>query len=181
MARPHQAQAAPQPAEKSPPAKKPTSGLKVAGPPPKRFSQRLGFRELMWMGLGLFVMLAAVAVLHVESAQNQASLDDQLELNRLHEARVEELMATLAHLDSPEGLTEQATAAGLVAAAELVTLTPILPGTLLPPPPDAFRIAGLPPLANQSPASEPPASEPPADDLNSAEMITTARAEMDDP
>ncbi len=86
----------------------------------------------------LFVTLLALAGLHAVLVQAQAGLDDLVVENSIRHERVDQLLAEVAHLDSPEGVAEQATAAGLVAAPEVVTIAPLAPGSLAPPPPDPF-------------------------------------------
>lgn len=93
------------------------------------------------IGLFLFVTLLALAGLHAVLVQTQAGLDELGEQNALRRERIEQLVAEVAHLDSPEGVAEQAFASGLVAAPEVVTIAPLAPGALEPPPLDPFGLA----------------------------------------
>lgn len=86
----------------------------------------------------LFATLLALASLHAMLVQAQAGLDELVEENSARRERVDQLLAEVAHLDSPEGVAEQASAAGLVAAPEVVTIAPIAPGGLAPPPANPF-------------------------------------------
>ena len=49
-------------------------------------------------------------------------------------------------LTRPKGLADQAGSVGLVPSAELVSLTPVLPGRLPPPTDDPFLLAGKQPV-----------------------------------
>ena len=95
----------------------------------------------------LFATLLALAGLHAALVQAQAGLDDVVEQNGVRRDRVDELLAEVAHLDSPEGVAEQARGAGLLAAPEVVTIAPLAPGALAAPPPDPFGPAPLVPTA----------------------------------
>ena len=86
----------------------------------------------------LFVTLLALAGLHAALVQAQAGLDSLVEDNGVRREQVDQLLAAVAHLDSPEGVAEQAAAAGLVAAPEVVTIAPLAPGALAAPPIDPF-------------------------------------------
>ena len=86
----------------------------------------------------LFVTLLALAGLHAALVQAQAGLDSLVEENGVQRERVDRLLAVVAHLDSPEGVAEQAAAAGLVAAPEVVTIAPLAPGALAAPTLDPF-------------------------------------------
>lgn len=92
------------------------------------------------LALGLFAVCLALAALHAVLVENQASLDDLIELNQQRHERVDQLQAEIAYLDSPEGLADQAHSAGLVPAAELVVLTPVGPDRLPPPDADPFAL-----------------------------------------
>lgn len=85
------------------------------------------------IALFLFATLLALAGLHAMLVQAQAGLDDLVRANADRHERIDQLLAEVAHLDSPEGVAEQARSAGLVAAPEVVTLAPIAPGALQPP------------------------------------------------
>jgi len=92
------------------------------------------------VALGLFGLCLALASLHAVLVEEQASLDDLLDLNRQRYERIDKLQAEIAYLDSPEGLADQARSAGLVPSADLVILTPIGPGGLPPPDHDPFGL-----------------------------------------
>lgn len=102
------------------------------------------------LAFGLFVVCLALAALHAVLVQNQAALDDLIGLNELRQDQVDQLQAEIAYLDSPEGLAGQALSAGLVPAAELVTLTPVGPGLLPAPPADPFGLAFIEPNVGSS-------------------------------
>ena len=91
----------------------------------------------------LFVTLLGMAGLHAALVQAQAGLDDLIEQNAVRRERVDQLLAQVAHLDSPEGVAEQAAASGLVAAPEVVTIAPLPPGSLAAPSADPFAPAGV--------------------------------------
>ena len=65
-------------------------------------------------------------------------LQTLVEENGVRRERVDQLLAEVAHLDSPEGVAEQADAAGLIAAPEVVTIAPLAPGALAAPSLDPF-------------------------------------------
>ena len=96
----------------------------------------------------IFVGFLILAGLHAVLVQNQAELDDLITGNQKRQEQINQLLADIAYLDSPEGAAEQAAAAGLVPAAEVVTLGPVSPGVLLPPGPDPFGLAGLPEITD---------------------------------
>ena len=87
----------------------------------------------------LFVVLFGLAGLHAVVVQTQAELDAvNAEIVELEEAR-DDAIAERAWFDSPEGLAEAASAAGLVPAPEVVMLAHVAPGRLDPPgAPDPF-------------------------------------------
>ena len=78
--------------------------------------------------------------------QNQAQLDQLIIDNQKRQEHIDRLLTEIAYLDSPEGVAVHAVGAGLVAAAEVVTLTPVVPGALLRPSDDPFGLADLPPV-----------------------------------
>ena len=86
----------------------------------------------------LFATLLALAALHAALVQAQAGLDSLVEENGVRRERVDQLLAEVAHLDSPEGVAEQADAAGLIAAPEVVAIAPLAPGALAAPSLDPF-------------------------------------------
>ncbi len=109
--------------------------------------------------LGLFAVCLALAALHAVLVENQASLDDLIELNQQRYERIDQLQAEVAYLDSPEGLAEQAQSVGLVPAAALAVLTPLGPDRLPAPGADPFDLAsaGWTPPAAAHDAAEAPA------------------------
>lgn len=148
MASPARARSAPQPIRGAPAAKPAASrSLRLA----ESARSRRGLGGIGTLAVvALFAVSLTLAVLHAVLVENQAALDDLAEQNRLRQELIESLLAAVAHLDSPEGLAEQAAAAGLVPAAELVTLVPLGTGLLPPPQPDPFSLAGLDPSAAHS-------------------------------
>ena len=106
----------------------------------------------------LFAGCLFLAVLHAVLVENQARLDDLISGNRQRQQRVDQLLAEIAYLDSPEGLAEKAASAGLVPAAEVVTLARMRPGALAPPPADPFGLAGFAPFEFPESAAAPPAT-----------------------
>lgn len=75
----------------------------------------------------------AVAGLFASDIETQAEIDAiKREIVELQETRIQAL-AQRAWYDSPEGLAETATGAGLVPAPEVARLVPLAPGRLLPP------------------------------------------------
>ena len=103
--------------------------------------------------LAFFVVCGTLASLHAVLVENQADLDYLLEQNSFRQERIESLQASIAHLDSPEGLAEQAQSAGLVPAGETVTLATVGLGLLPPPTADPFRLSRLEPAIESSGAS----------------------------
>ena len=81
-----------------------------------------------------FVVLFAIAGLHAVLVQTQARIDAQRSANAEIQLALDEVRATLAFIDSPEGLETWARQAGLVQAPEVLTLGRIAPGALPPPP-----------------------------------------------
>jgi hypothetical protein len=90
----------------------------------------------------LFGTLLGLAALHATLVQAQAGLDSIVTENADRRERVDALLAEMAHLDSPEGVAEQALAAGLVAAPEVVTIAPLAPGALAAPTASPFGPRG---------------------------------------
>lgn len=84
----------------------------------------------------------AVAGLFASDIETQAEIDAlKREIVELQETRMRAL-AQRAWYDSPEGLAETATTAGLVPAPEVARLVPLAPGQLAPPnDTDPFRPA----------------------------------------
>lgn len=81
-----------------------------------------------------FAVLFALAGLHAVVVQTQARLDAvNADIAALEEVRIHAL-AERARFDSPEGIAELASAAGLVEAPMPVLLAPVAPGMLEPPP-----------------------------------------------
>ena len=93
--------------------------------------------------LFLFATLLGLAGLHAVLVQNQAALDALLAQNQARQEQVDQLLADVAHLDSPEGVAEQVAGNGLVAANDVVTLAAIGPGTLAAPLSDPFGLAAV--------------------------------------
>lgn len=143
MALPAPARSSPQPGRRAPQQERsPSRRLRVAEEAaPRRSLGRMSTLAIF----ALFVVSLALAMLHAVLVENQAALDDLAEQNRLRWERIESLQATIARLDSPEGLAEHASAAGLVTAPELMSLVPLGAGLLPPPSADPFRLAGLDP------------------------------------
>ena len=119
----------------------------------------------------LFIGCLALAALHAVLVQNQARLDSLIVDNQARREQVDHLLAEIAYLDSPEGVAEQAVEAGLVPAAEPVTLSPVVPGALSRPLEDPFGLARLPLAA---------AVEPHAGAADGAEAMSAAGSLADD-
>ena len=128
--------ARPEPEPKAPEPKAPDLQVAQAPAAKRRSISDVG----MLLALGLFVVCLALAALHAVLVENQAALDDLLSSNEQRRERIDQLEAELAFLDSPEGLTEQAPSLGLFLVPELVVLSPLAPGLLAPPDPDAFSL-----------------------------------------
>ncbi len=145
----------------APAAPRPQPHLRVARAPAASRRSIGGLGTLA--AVGLFVVCLALAALHAVLVENQASLDDLIEHNQLRFERIDQLQAEIAYLDSPEGLAEQAQAAGLVPAADLAVLTPIGPDRLPPPGVDPFDLASsgwTPPLPVVAASTPPELAEP---------------------
>ena len=112
--------------------------LRVAAPPVRTRRSIADVGTLL--AFGLFVLCLGLAALHAVLVENQAELDELSEQNGIRRQRIDQLQAEIADLDSPEGLERHARAAGLVAAAEIVTLVPVSPDRLLPPGVDPFGL-----------------------------------------
>lgn len=106
---------------------------------PTRTSRSVGALGT-FVALALFATLLALAALHAALVQTQAGLDELVTENAARRERVDELLAEIAHLDSPAGVAEQARSAGLVAVPEIGSIAPIRPGALAPPGPDPFGL-----------------------------------------
>lgn len=95
-------------------------------------------KDRIWPALTVVTSLAvviafAVAGLFASDIQTQSEIDGiQHEIEELREARIN-VLAQRAWHDSPEGLAETATRAGLVPAPEVVLLTRLPSGLLAPP------------------------------------------------
>ena len=95
-------------------------------------------KERIWPALTVVTSLAvviafAVAGLFAGDIQTQAEIDGiQREIEELRETRIS-VLAQRAWHDSPEGLAETATRAGLVPAPEVALLAPLPAGLLAPP------------------------------------------------
>lgn len=88
----------------------------------------------------VFTALLALAGLHAVLVQKQADLDDFVTDNVDRRERIDELLAGMAYLDSPQGLAQQASDAGLVPAPEIVMLVPTPDGLLMEPGDDPFGL-----------------------------------------
>lgn len=138
---------------------RPSPHLKVA-PSPGSARRSIGGISTL-VASGLFAVCLALAALHAVLVENQASLDDLIELNEQRYERIDELQAEIAYLDSPEGLAEQARSAGLVPAADLAVLTPVGPDRLPSPDADPFSLgsSGWTPPMSATPAAGAPEAE----------------------
>ena len=119
----------------------PRSSPKPASRPPLRVAAAeptTRTKERIWPALAIVTLLAIaiaflVVVLFASNIQTQAEIDGiKREIEELRETRIN-VLAKRAWYDSPEGLAETATRAGLVPAPEVALLVPLAPG-LLPPP-----------------------------------------------
>ena len=129
----------------APTSGRPAPDLKVARSP---VAARRSLASIaITLALGLLVVYLTVAGLHPALVGKQASLDDLIEHNQQRYERINQLQAEIAYLDSPEGLAEQASVAGLVPAAELAVLTPVGPNLLRPPEADPFDLESSAPTA----------------------------------
>ena len=151
----------------APQSERSSPDLKIARSPTATRRSIGGISTLL--ALGLFAVFLALAALHAVLVENQASLDDLIESNQQRYERIDQLQAEIAYLDSPEGLAEQASFAGLVPARELVILTPIGPNRLRPPDADPFdlELSGWTPI--------PAADSPTVDPMNSASRTGESR------
>ncbi len=125
-----------------------------AVPPAKGYRRSVG-DVITLLAFCLFLGLLILAGLHAFLVQNQARLDDLIAENQDRQEQIEQLLAEIAYLDSPEGVAEQAASVGLVPAAEIITLVPLASGALPGPATDPFRLAGLPPIAEVEPHAQP--------------------------
>ncbi len=91
------------------------------------------------VGSFMFLLLFMLAGLHAVLVQTQATLDSvDAEISSLQVQR-NEALAQLAWHDSPDGLAEAASKAGLALATDVETLAPVVEGDLMPPArPDPF-------------------------------------------
>lgn len=107
--------------------------LRVAPPEPAAQA-----KERIWPALTIVTSFAVViafvvAGLFASDIQTQAEIDRiQTEIEELRGTRIK-VLARRAWHDSPEGLSETATRAGLVPAPEVTLLAPLAPGLLAPP------------------------------------------------
>jgi len=137
----------------SPKAGSPESRLRAV-PPAKGYRRSVG-DVITLLAFCLFLGLMILAGLHAFLVQNQARLDDLIAENQDRQERIEQLLAEIAYLDSPEGVAEQAASVGLVPAAEIITLVPLASGALPGPEADPFSLAGLPPIAEVELSAQP--------------------------
>lgn len=82
-----------------------------------------------------FGVLFAIAGLHAVLVQTQAQIDAQRATNAAVQEQLDEVVAHLAWIDTPEGLEHWARTSGLIEAPEVVSLAPIPAGTLAAPAP----------------------------------------------
>ncbi len=82
-----------------------------------------------------FGVLFAIAGLHAVLVQTQAEIDAQRAANAEVQEELDEVVAALAWIDTPEGLEQWARRSGLIQAPEVVSLAPLPVGAL--PAPDA--------------------------------------------
>ncbi len=80
-----------------------------------------------------FGVLFAIAGLHAVLVQTQAEIDAQRAANAEVQEELDEVVAALAWIDTPEGLEHWALTSGLIEAPEVISLTPIAPGALPAP------------------------------------------------
>ena len=94
--------------------------------------------DRIWPALTIVSLIAigiafVVAGLFASDIQTQAEIDHiKREITELRDTRIK-ILAERAWHDSPEGLAETTTRAGLVPAPEVVLLAPLAPGFLQPP------------------------------------------------
>ena len=80
-----------------------------------------------------FGVLFAIAGLHAVLVQTQAQIDAQRAANAEVQEQLDEVVAHLAWIDTPEGLEHWARTSGLIEAPEVVSLAPIPAGALAAP------------------------------------------------
>lgn len=80
-----------------------------------------------------FGVLFAIAGLHAVLVQTQAQIDAQRAANAEVQEQLDEVVAHLAWIDTPEGLEHWARTSGLIEAPEVVSLAPLPPGALPAP------------------------------------------------
>ena len=161
------------------PTERPSPHLRVAR---SSVAARRSIRRIsMLLILSLIAVCFAVVSLHAELVGNQGSLDDLLELNQQRYDRINQLQAEIAHLDSPEGLAEQADLAGLVPAAELVVLTPVGLDRLPPPGADPFALqsSGWTPTATAETTTPDPTAAAPESDHGGQSPTGTAAGDSE--
>ena len=83
--------------------------------------------------ISFFAVLIAVAGLHAVLVQTQAQIDAQRAANAQVQEELDDVVAALAWIDTPEGLEHWALTSGLIEAPEVVSLTPVAPGALPAP------------------------------------------------
>lgn len=80
-----------------------------------------------------FAVLFVIAALHAVLVQTQAKIDAQRAANATVQEQLDQVVAELAWIDTPKGLEQWARTSGLIEAPEVVSLTPVAPGTLPAP------------------------------------------------
>ncbi len=85
------------------------------------------------VAITIFVVLFVIAGLHAVLVQTQAQIDAQRAANAQVQEELDDVVAALAWIDTPEGLEHWALTSGLIEAPEVVSLTPIAPGALPAP------------------------------------------------
>jgi type II secretory pathway pseudopilin PulG len=80
-----------------------------------------------------FGVLFVIAGLHAVLVQTQAQIDAQRAANAEVQEQLDDVVAQLAWIDTPEGLEQWARTSGLIEAPEVVSLAPLPAGALAPP------------------------------------------------
>ena len=80
-----------------------------------------------------FAVLFAIAGLHAVLVQTQARIDAQRAANAEVQEQLDDVVAQLAWIDTPEGLEHWARTSGLIEAPEVVSLAPVPIGALAAP------------------------------------------------
>ncbi|MEM9465849.1 MAG: hypothetical protein AAGA90_10780 [Actinomycetota bacterium] len=80
-----------------------------------------------------FGVLFAIAGLHAVLVQTQAQIDAQRAANAEVQEQLDDVVAQLAWIDTPEGLEHWARTSGLIEAPEVISLAPLPVGALPAP------------------------------------------------